>query len=43
VDRLPEPRQLVVIPGADHFFAGKLDKMQQAVADWSATHPWERH
>jgi uncharacterized protein len=41
VDRLPEPRQLVVIPGADHFFTGKLDEMQQAVADWSATHPWE--
>jgi alpha/beta superfamily hydrolase len=29
-----EPKQLVLIPGADHFFAGQLEPMQQALAGW---------
>jgi alpha/beta superfamily hydrolase len=40
VDRLPEPRRLVIVPGSDHFFAGHLDEMQAAVADWAAGRPW---
>ena len=39
---LPEPRSLVVIPRADHFFAGHLDELQEAVRAWAATRPWER-
>jgi alpha/beta superfamily hydrolase len=38
---VPEPRRLVVVPGADHFFAGKLDELQQAVGAWAAERPWE--
>jgi uncharacterized protein len=28
------PKQLALIPGADHFFTGQLQPMQQALADW---------
>ena len=28
------PATLVMIPGADHFFAGKLEQMQQALTAW---------
>jgi len=38
---LPPPRELVVVPGADHFFDGKLDQLQGAVADWAETRPWD--
>lgn len=31
---VPEPKQLVVVPGADHFFTGKLDKVESAVNEW---------
>jgi alpha/beta superfamily hydrolase len=31
-----EPKQLVMIPGADHFFTDKLALMQAALADWLA-------
>ena len=41
VDRLPEPRSLVVVPEADHFFTGKLDALQEAVGAWAAGKPWE--
>jgi uncharacterized protein len=41
VDRLPEPRRLVVVPGSDHFFAGHLDQLQQAVSDWASGRPWD--
>jgi hypothetical protein len=30
----PEPRTLVLIPGADHFFTGQLQPMQTALANW---------
>jgi hypothetical protein len=40
VARLPEPRTLVIIPGADHFFGGHLDELQEAVASWAAARPW---
>ncbi len=29
-----EPKRLVVIPEADHFFAGHLDQMRAALSDW---------
>ena len=29
-----EPRQLVLIPDADHFFAGKIKEAQRAIEDW---------
>lgn len=29
-----EPKQLVWIPGGDHFFLGKLDQVQAAIIDW---------
>lgn len=40
VDPLPPPRELVVVPGADHFFTGHLDPMQAAVDAWAAGRPW---
>jgi len=41
VEPLPQPRSLVVVPNADHFFTGKLDALQEAVAAWATTRPWE--
>ena len=29
-----EPKKLVLIPGADHFFAGQLEAMQNVLAGW---------
>jgi alpha/beta superfamily hydrolase len=29
-----EPKRLVLIPGVDHFFTGRLEPMQQALAGW---------
>jgi alpha/beta superfamily hydrolase len=40
VERLPQPRSLVVVPGSDHFFTGHLDTLQSVVAEWAATRPW---
>jgi alpha/beta superfamily hydrolase len=40
VERLPEPRRLVIIEGADHFFAGRLDALEQTLAAWAAERPW---
>jgi len=41
VEPLPPPRELVVIPGASHFFDGQLDAMQSTVSAWAARRPWE--
>jgi hypothetical protein len=41
VGKLPEPRAMVVVPGADHFFGGHLDALQEAVSSWAAGRPWE--
>jgi uncharacterized protein len=30
----PEPKELVLVEGADHFFQGHLPKMQAAIRDW---------
>jgi uncharacterized protein len=32
--RAAEPKKLVVIDGANHFFVGHLDELRQAVASW---------
>lgn len=34
VGTAPEPKQLIWIAGADHFFVGKLDQVQAAIASW---------
>jgi uncharacterized protein len=31
---IPEPKKLVVIEGADHFFEGRLREMRETVEDW---------
>jgi len=41
VERLPEPRTLVVVPDSDHFFTGRLEPMQEAVGSWAGGRPWE--
>jgi alpha/beta superfamily hydrolase len=40
-ESLPPPRDVVVVSGADHFFDGRLDALQGAVADWAAARPWD--
>ena len=40
VEPLPPPRELVVVPGASHFFDGQLDAVQDAVSAWAAKRPW---
>jgi uncharacterized protein len=32
------PAELVMVAGADHFFAGKLEQMQRALSAWIGTH-----
>jgi len=32
------PKELVWIEGADHFFAGKLDRVQDAIRNWCEAH-----
>ena len=34
VASLPEPKRLVLVEGADHFFTGKLDQVDRALTDW---------
>jgi uncharacterized protein len=34
VASVPEPKQLTLIPGADHFFAGRLAEMRHALESW---------
>jgi uncharacterized protein len=34
VDAAAEPKDLVLVPGADHFFTGQLGLMQQSLASW---------
>lgn len=33
---LPEPKKLVIIEGADHFFAGRLKELRDAIQAWLA-------
>jgi alpha/beta superfamily hydrolase len=39
VASLPGEKRLVVVPGADHFFTGKLDELDRALTTWLT----ERH
>lgn len=39
VASLPEPKRLVVVPGVDHFFTGKIQEIGRAVREWMT----ERH
>jgi len=41
VASLPGEPRLEVIPGADHFFTGQLDRVQQVVSDWIGARPWQ--
>jgi alpha/beta superfamily hydrolase len=41
VEPLPPPRDIVVVPESDHFFAGHLDALSEAVRAWAARRPWE--
>jgi len=34
VNTLPEPRKLVIIESADHFFEGRLREMRHAIEEW---------
>ena len=34
VASLPEPKQLTLISGADHFFEGRLSEMRTVIEDW---------
>jgi len=34
---VPEPKKLVLIEGADHFFAGRLRELREAIAGWIKT------
>ena len=34
VNSIPEPKKLVVIEGADHFFAGRLRELREAIEAW---------
>ena len=34
----PQPREMVWIEGADHFFAGKLNEVQAAIRSWLEAH-----
>jgi uncharacterized protein len=39
VASLPGEKRLVIVPHADHFFAGKLDQLDRAITEWLT----ERH
>jgi alpha/beta superfamily hydrolase len=39
IETLPEPKRLVIVDNADHFFAGKLEHVEGAVVEWMQ----ERH
>jgi len=41
VEALPPPREVVIVPGANHFFDGQLDALQGAIADWAEGRPWQ--
>jgi alpha/beta superfamily hydrolase len=34
VEALPEPKNLVIVEGADHFFEGRLREMRAAIESW---------
>jgi hypothetical protein len=38
VDLAAPPRQVALVPGADHFFTGQLEPMQSALSAWLKEH-----
>ena len=36
-DSLPEPKRLVLVEGAGHFFNGKLDQLDRAITEWMSS------
>jgi uncharacterized protein len=40
-ESLPPPREVVVVPGADHYFTGRLDALQATIRPWAERHPWQ--
>ena len=34
LERVGEPRELVVVEGADHFFADRLPELERAIVEW---------
>ena len=34
---VPEPKKLVVIEGADHFFEGRLRELRETIESWLKT------
>jgi alpha/beta superfamily hydrolase len=34
VASVPEPKKLVIIEGADHFFEGRLRELREAIETW---------
>ena len=38
VDTAADPKHLVLVPGADHFFTGQLEPMQWSLANWLREH-----
>jgi alpha/beta superfamily hydrolase len=34
ISALPDPKKLVLVPGADHFFAGRLRELREAIEPW---------
>jgi uncharacterized protein len=41
VEPLAPPRELVVVPDADHYFTGRLEPLHEAVVEWALRRPWE--
>ena len=40
METLPEPKRLVIVENADHFFEGSLDQVNRAVSEWmNERHP----
>jgi hypothetical protein len=35
INSLPEPRKLVIIEGADHFFEGRLKELRETIETWT--------
>ena len=34
INALPEPKKLVIVESADHFFEGRLREMREAIESW---------
>jgi len=37
---LAPPREIVIVPGADHYFSERLEELHSAVAGWAGRRPW---